>query len=570
MGLKSVMEAAKVMKTNRPQNRRRVKTGCLTCKKRRVKCDEARPSCERCVSTGRVCDGYGIWDSISKAPSKLKDKRASALSNTVVLPQLQGVSGKPCSIGFEYFRRYTVNKLPGVFESGFWNSLVFQACVEDPAVLHAATALGAAHKNEEAISLVEYNQAIQHLRRHLNRLDNDALRVSLITCMIFACLELLRGGFKTGHAHLSNGMQLLREIQTRQGITSLDGPIVLRTHPQSVEDALVEVFSRLNIQAMLFGQVSNHHIFVSERAPDGPKYNIPSNFQNHTEARKHLDSLINGVYNLTQQGRNILHNQRQVSDQLYRWKEELDIALIRWLQAFNSSQKGLLADLTPRKMYRTPLLRLYHTMATIMASTSLRGTDEMIFDSYNSNFEALLRQATELWDMMHNAYLAFKKLTGYEMPAICFTADMGFIPPLYYTVAKCRQPNLRRMAIEILMSAPHREGAWSGPLIARMARHIMAIEEDGMYEELDIMPTCQLGQSELPVVPHLSRFNDISVSLPERSGGKAILFCNRYRGRGEWITDNQEFEVALEESVSSRIWHSDATAYFARLWNGDN
>ncbi|KAL6800725.1 hypothetical protein GGI42DRAFT_326778 [Trichoderma sp. SZMC 28013] len=561
------MEAPKVPRTNKPQNRRKVKTGCLTCKKRRVKCDEARPSCERCVSTGRVCDGYGIWDSIGKVPGKLKDKRASAPSNTIVLSQVQRVSEKTYSIGFEYFRRYTVNKLPGVFESGFWNSLVFQACV-DPAVLHAATALGAAHKNEEAISLVEYNQAIQHLRRHLNRLDNDALRVSLITCMIFACLELLRGGFKTGHTHLSNGMQLLREIQTRQGITSLDGPIILRTHPQSIEDALVEVFARLNIQAMFFGQVSPHHVFVSERAPDGPKYNVPSKFQSHTEARKYLDSLINGVYNLTQQGKNILQNQRQIPEQLYRWKDELDIALIRWLQVFNSSQRGLLATLTPRKMHRTPLLRLYHTMATIMAATSLRGTDEMVFDSYNPDFGALLRQAVELWDIMHNAYVAYKKLTGYVMPAVCFTADMGFIPPLYYTVVKCRQPNLRRMAIEILMSAPHREGAWSGPLVARMANYIMAREEGSMYKDEDIMPTYRLGQSELPAVPPLSRFNDIKVSLPERVGGKATLSCSRYRGSGEWITDNQEFDVTLEDGVSSRVWDSDATAYFAKLWNG--
>ncbi|KAL7957121.1 hypothetical protein V8C34DRAFT_286451 [Trichoderma compactum] len=319
---------------------------------------------------------------------------------------------------------------------------------------------------------------------------------------------------------------------------------------------------------MFFGQVSPHHIFVSERAPGGPKYNVPAKFQTHTEARKHLDSLINSVYNLTQQARSTLQNQRQISEQLYRRKEELDIALIRWLQAFNSSQRGLLANLTPRKMQRTPLLRLYHAMATIMAATSLRGTDEMIFDSYNTDFGALLRQAVEIWDMMHNAYMAFKKLTGYVMPAICFTADMGFIPPLYYAVVKCRQPNLRRMAIEILMSAPHREGAWSGPLVARMAKHIMAREEEGMYKELDIMPTYQLGQSELPVVPHLSRFNDIKVSLPERVGGKATLFCSRYRGREEWITDNQEFDVALEDGVSSRVWDTDATAYFATLWNG--
>lgn len=28
---------------------------------RKVKCDEGQPACERCTSTGRVCDGYGIW-----------------------------------------------------------------------------------------------------------------------------------------------------------------------------------------------------------------------------------------------------------------------------------------------------------------------------------------------------------------------------------------------------------------------------------------------------------------------------------------------------------------------------
>lgn len=517
-----------------------------------------------------MCDGYGIWDGIALAPGSLKYKRASALSNTIVLSQFQGGSRKPYSIGFEYFRKYTVTKLPGVFESGFWSSLVFQASVEEPAVLHAVTALGAAHRNEETISLVEYNQAIRHLRRHLNRLDNHALRVSLITCMVFACLELLKGGFKTGHAHLSHGMQLLREIQTRQGITSFDGPIILRMHPQSVEDALVEVFSRLNIQAMLFGQVTAHLIFVGERAPDGSNYSIPSKFQNHTEARKYLDSLINGVYNLTQQTRNIFHGHLRNPEHLYRWKEGLDIALEQWLQTYNHSQRELLANLTPRKMYRTPLLRLYHTMATIMVSTSLRGTDEMIFDSHNLDFRALLRQAVELWDMMHNAYLAFKKLSGYVMPAICFTADMGFIPPLYYTVVKCRQPSLRRMAIEMLMSAPHREGAWSGSLVARMAQYIMALEEGRIYEDLDIMPTYHIQQTEVPVVPHLSRFNDINISLPERVGGKATLFLSRYQGIGGWITDSRQFDVPLYDTVSSRIWDYDATTYFGKLWNGED
>lgn len=36
----------------------KVRTGCLTCKIRKVKCDEGKPSCLRCTSTGRKCEGY--------------------------------------------------------------------------------------------------------------------------------------------------------------------------------------------------------------------------------------------------------------------------------------------------------------------------------------------------------------------------------------------------------------------------------------------------------------------------------------------------------------------------------
>ncbi|KAJ5501987.1 hypothetical protein N7463_004861 [Penicillium fimorum] len=36
----------------------KLKSGCMTCKVRRVKCDEEKPHCRRCISTGRKCDGY--------------------------------------------------------------------------------------------------------------------------------------------------------------------------------------------------------------------------------------------------------------------------------------------------------------------------------------------------------------------------------------------------------------------------------------------------------------------------------------------------------------------------------
>nr|POE87734.1 putative transcriptional regulatory protein c15d4.02 [Quercus suber]POF00889.1 putative transcriptional regulatory protein c15d4.02 [Quercus suber] len=39
-------------------NRKRTKTGCLTCRKRRIKCDESKPSCRNCIKSKRQCEGY--------------------------------------------------------------------------------------------------------------------------------------------------------------------------------------------------------------------------------------------------------------------------------------------------------------------------------------------------------------------------------------------------------------------------------------------------------------------------------------------------------------------------------
>ncbi|KAL2809914.1 hypothetical protein BJX63DRAFT_434773 [Aspergillus granulosus] len=46
--------------------KRRTKTGCLTCRKRRIKCDEGHPVCRNCVKSKRECMGY---DPVFKQPT---------------------------------------------------------------------------------------------------------------------------------------------------------------------------------------------------------------------------------------------------------------------------------------------------------------------------------------------------------------------------------------------------------------------------------------------------------------------------------------------------------------------
>ncbi|KAL8698131.1 MAG: hypothetical protein Q9201_006739 [Fulgogasparrea decipioides] len=43
---------------NSSKPRKRTKTGCLTCRQRRIKCGEERPTCNNCVKSKRNCEGY--------------------------------------------------------------------------------------------------------------------------------------------------------------------------------------------------------------------------------------------------------------------------------------------------------------------------------------------------------------------------------------------------------------------------------------------------------------------------------------------------------------------------------
>jgi hypothetical protein len=36
------------------------RSGCVSCKERRVKCDEEKPECKRCILAGRRCEGYSV------------------------------------------------------------------------------------------------------------------------------------------------------------------------------------------------------------------------------------------------------------------------------------------------------------------------------------------------------------------------------------------------------------------------------------------------------------------------------------------------------------------------------
>ncbi|KAI0896816.1 hypothetical protein F4806DRAFT_463028 [Annulohypoxylon nitens] len=166
-------------------SRPKVRTGCITCKIRRVKCDETKPACTRCTSTGRKCDGYEgaapprPRKSPSAPPSSTSFSSSTSTSNSAFplssghrLPDPYRHSNftagsahrnlRPLAADIEgteqerqFFHRFRRAAEAGLamhassLGAGFWRRLVPLVGQSDAAVRHALIALGAAHQSAQ-------------------------------------------------------------------------------------------------------------------------------------------------------------------------------------------------------------------------------------------------------------------------------------------------------------------------------------------------------------------------------------------------------------------------------------
>ncbi|KAJ5489412.1 hypothetical protein N7539_004302 [Penicillium diatomitis] len=64
--------------------------GCKTCRRRRVKCDETKPTCTRCQKAGYKCDGYVQFAEFIDVTAQVSHKRQSKRDST-------SATSTPCS-----------------------------------------------------------------------------------------------------------------------------------------------------------------------------------------------------------------------------------------------------------------------------------------------------------------------------------------------------------------------------------------------------------------------------------------------------------------------------------------
>lgn len=126
---------------------RRVRTGCVTCRKRRVKCDERRPACERCRNANFECEGFEAPRKISSlARRDSSSPEASSPERVLELPWRQS-TWRPNQLPlYHHFITSTVVRLFRVDHVSFWRDRVAQMSFNIESVYEALLAVGAAHR----------------------------------------------------------------------------------------------------------------------------------------------------------------------------------------------------------------------------------------------------------------------------------------------------------------------------------------------------------------------------------------------------------------------------------------
>ncbi|KUJ13563.1 uncharacterized protein LY89DRAFT_737539 [Mollisia scopiformis] len=538
----------------------RSKTGCTTCKIRRLKCGEERPSCQRCVRSGWQCDGY---DHVAPTSPSPEGTIAS------LLPRNSSISPTPNSLVIEpsvlhplneqeqqYFRNCgeeVTGQLQGE-DMLFWRGVALQESLGSFSVHHGLIAIGALKQStvmrtgryqmdavpgtHREFALQHYHTAIQSLRESMtNMRDEKEVRSTVVACMILAIFDDFIGhrAFALQHMRCARDI-LLNSNSLLSASNALGG---------SDDAKLANMFLRLDVQAMCAIGVSEYQTMIPlQTLPQ--IFALPTRISSFEEAQN-LSTVVawegwrffyhNATYQLLprhQIPQNILDLRDNLVKQLY------DLCL-------------LLADLKECEpgTIRHPLACIkalsLHPVLALVRLASTFGAPETACDALLDQFTYLVSLSKEIiqFEALENPELMEQSSSWTPFPqqnelhpslpmpypdltripvAETYSAELRTVSPLLLVATKCRNATLRREAIALLLSSHRREWMCDSLLSGQIGQWMMSLEEEGM--------------DATGYIPEHARAWGEAVEL-EIQGRKAKVRCrqnfkSRVTGKTEW------------------------------------
>ncbi|KAF4622760.1 hypothetical protein G7Y89_g14267 [Cudoniella acicularis] len=252
----------------------KVRTGCITCKRRHIKCDEAKPHCSNCLKSRGHCEGYTVGRKKKKPPGPAQVVWDSM--QVVCAPQPRMLLRlDPDSLdfrddaGMRYFSEFVdlvhAPWTTAVSNDDLWAVTMLQLAHGNQTLRYAAIAIGALSKwhsqtKSESLRAVSvpsfpsvegdthYFHAVAYYCRSLKLQNQQAsLQDAVFLSVLLLFFEALRGNRKAALDHVNHGLALLLILTTDQD--AHDHVVKFAPNPKPVVGSVADVFTYLAPQA---------------------------------------------------------------------------------------------------------------------------------------------------------------------------------------------------------------------------------------------------------------------------------------------------------------------------------
>ncbi|TVY15872.1 Sterol uptake control protein 2 [Lachnellula arida] len=455
------------------------KSGCSTCKSRRVKCDEKQPRCTPCRKSSRQCEYTPDRD---PDPLKVVLWRPNNVAIQHISPTPNHSNEE--SRAFHFFRTKVATNLGGLFDSSFWTLDVLRVAQHEDPVRHAIVALaslsetildtapGSSKPPPKPFAIRQHSKAISNLRKKIDESDDSSVEVIPSPSHNEEALS-----------HMSSGIYVYFNWHSNRRKS------LPRNTPTAIEVQLQRLFGRLTLQTILFVQARPQEwkFVIPSFTPELPS--IPLAFGSLEEARASLDGCMCSLYHgmLASQFQGLDNNLQEIAKAPTSQHDPLE----EWALAYKRFMENQIGRLSPSERNAATLLEIQQITGSIIAAT-MPVSQETVFDSFDQSFAQVITLATQLLcsnDEQH----------ADPEPPLFPAFEMGIIPHLYFAASRCRDPSLRRQALYLLRLGPRQEGIWHRDVLAGIAERIISMEEVG----------CQNAQSsaDIPGSARLSMLN---------------------------------------------------------------
>ena len=340
-----------------------------------------------------------------------------------------------------YFIHRTAPEWSGWQDSGFWNGLALQAGQQDQAIAHGLIAIAAWHERSSTPS----NSALAPQLRQLassqysralalvctsNELTYSA---SLISCVILASLQSYSGNYQE-YRLLRSGMAMLEEVH-KVGVTS-DQQNFGAAHG-TISREISDLINRLQERLCMMGDLPAALAYSVQyrTAQSHPKRDlplIPTSFYTLRHARDCIESILNWGHDHVIEFQSSPATWNSFSDLLQEYIEQ-------WEGALNATNFAN----TPN--HHLHLLQISALNGEVLL-LSYSAQEETAYDSYASVFRRIMHLITHI--PSPNVYCG----------RVSFGIDCSLIDVVAFVGTRCREPTIRRSALDWLQNSPRFEG----------------------------------------------------------------------------------------------------------------